>query len=61
MLFCWRAAREYSRVEAFLPVRIRRVSQEERQTAISRIVIESALAEHPEMPELEAVIKKVKK
>jgi hypothetical protein len=49
----YRSMREYSRVEAFLPVKIRRVLDEERQTAISRIVIESALTEHPEMPELD--------
>jgi hypothetical protein len=49
----YRSLREYSRVEAFLPVRIRRVLGEERQTARSRIVIESALTEHPQMPELD--------
>ena len=49
----YRSLREYSRVEAFLPVRIRPVSEEERQNIRSRIVIESALTEHPEMPQLE--------
>jgi hypothetical protein len=49
----YRSLREYSRVEAFLPVRIRRVLGEELQAARSRVVIESALTEHPEMPQLE--------
>src|SRR5208337_1765509 len=49
----YRSLREYSRVEAFLPVRIRPVLEEERQNILSRIVIESALTEHPEMPQLE--------
>ena len=49
----YRSLREYSRVEAFLPVRIRPVPEEERQNIISRIVIESALTEHPELPQLE--------
>jgi c-di-GMP-binding flagellar brake protein YcgR len=45
--------REYARVNAFLPVRIRPVLEEERQGLRSRIVIESAMTEHPEMPEIE--------
>ena len=49
----YRSLREYSRVEAYLPVRIRPVSEEERQNIRSRIVIESALTEHPEMPQVE--------
>ncbi|MGA2400630.1 MAG: PilZ domain-containing protein [Syntrophobacteraceae bacterium] len=49
----YRSLREYSRVEAFLPVRIRPVLEEERQNVRSRIVIESALTEHPEMPQVE--------
>ncbi len=49
----YRSLREYSRVEAFLPVRIRRLEKEELGGARSRIVVESALIEHPEMPDLE--------
>ena len=49
----YRTQREYSRVDAYLPVRIRGVSAEELEIVRSRIVIESALTEHPEMPELE--------
>ncbi|MGC9964804.1 MAG: PilZ domain-containing protein [Syntrophobacteraceae bacterium] len=49
----YRSLREYSRVEAFLPVRIRRLSKEELGAARSRIVVESALTEHPELPNLE--------
>lgn len=49
----YRSLREYSRVEAFLPVRIRQVLEEERQSMRSRIVIESAPIEHPELPQLE--------
>jgi len=49
----YRSLREYARVSAFLPIRIRQVSEEERQGLRSRIVVESALTEHPEMPEVE--------
>jgi len=49
----YRSMREYARVNAFLPVRIRPVLEEERQGLRSRIVIESAMTEHPEMPEIE--------
>jgi hypothetical protein len=49
----YRSLREYSRVEAYLPVGIKRFSKEELGNARSRIVLESALTEHPEMPELE--------
>ena len=49
----YRSMREYARVSAFLPVRIRQVLEEERQGLRSRIVIESAITEHPEMPEIE--------
>jgi hypothetical protein len=49
----YRSLREYSRVDAFLPVKIRRLSREELQSARSRVVVESALTEHPEMPELD--------
>ena len=49
----YRSLREYSRVEAFLPVRIRPVPEEERQDMRSRFVMESVLTEHPELPQLE--------
>jgi hypothetical protein len=49
----YRSLREYARVSAFLPVRIRQVLEKERQSLRSRIVVESALTEHPEMPEIE--------
>ncbi len=49
----YRSLREYSRVEAFLPVRIRPVPEEERQNMRSRFVVESVLTEHPELPQLE--------
>ena len=49
----YRSLREYARVSAYLPVRIRPVLEKERQSLRSRIVIESALREHPEMPEIE--------
>ncbi len=49
----YRSLREYSRVEAYLPVRIRPVPEEERQNMRSRIVMESVLTEHPELPQLE--------
>ena len=49
----YRSLREYSRVEAYLPVRIRPVLEEERQNMRSRIVVESARTEHPELPQLE--------
>ncbi len=49
----YRSLREYARVSAYLPVRIRPVSEKERQSLRSRIVVESALTEHPEMPEIE--------
>src|SRR5208283_5546953 len=49
----YRSLREYSRVEAFLPVRIRPVPEDERQNMRSRIVIQSVLTEHPELPQLE--------
>jgi hypothetical protein len=45
--------REYARVNAYLPVRIRRVPEEERLIVRSRIAMESALIEHPDMPQLE--------
>ncbi len=45
--------REYARVTGYLTVNIRAVPLEERQQLRSRIVVESALAEHPEMPEIE--------
>ena len=48
----YRSLRQYARVSAFLPVRIRQVLEEEWQSLRSRIVIESAMTEHPEMPEL---------
>ncbi len=48
----YRSLREYARVSAFLPVRIRPVLEKERQILRSRIVVESALTEHPEMPEI---------
>ncbi len=49
----YRSMREYARVSAFLPIRVRRVPEEERQGLMSRIVVESAMTEHPEMPEIE--------
>ena len=49
----YRSLREYSRVEAFLPVRMRLVLEEGRKNIVSRIVIESALTEHPELPQVE--------
>lgn len=49
----YRSLREYSRVDAYLPVKTRRISGEEQESARSRIVIESAVIEHPEMPDLE--------
>lgn len=49
----YRSLREYARVNAYLPLTIRPVGEEERQSLRSRVVIESALTEHPEMPELE--------
>ncbi len=49
----YRSLREYARVSAFLPIRIRPVSEVERQGLRSRIVVESALTEHREMPEVE--------
>jgi c-di-GMP-binding flagellar brake protein YcgR len=49
----YRSLREYARVSAFLPVRIRPVLEKERPSLRSRIVVESALTEHPELPEIE--------
>ncbi len=49
----YRSLREYARVSAYLPIKVRSVSEEERQSLSSRIVVESALTEHPEMPEIE--------
>jgi c-di-GMP-binding flagellar brake protein YcgR len=49
----YRSLREYARVSAFLPIRIRPVLEEERQSLRSRIVVESALTEHRDMPEIE--------
>lgn len=45
--------REYARVSAYLPVRVRPVPEEERQSVRSRIVVESALTEHPDLPQVE--------
>jgi len=49
----YRSLREYSRVDAFLPVKIRELSMEELKTARSRMVVESVLTEHPELPDVE--------
>ncbi len=49
----YRSMREYARVSAFLPIKVRRIPEEERRGLMSRIVIESAMTEHPEMPEIE--------
>ena len=49
----YRSLREYARVSAYLPIRMQPVLEEERQNLRSRIVVESALTEHPEMPEIE--------
>jgi len=45
--------REYARVNAYLPVGIRSIHEDELRTLRSRIVIESAMTEHPEMPEVQ--------
>lgn len=49
----YRSLREYSRVDGFLPVQIRVVEEEMRSSIRSRTSVESALTEHPEMPEPE--------
>ena len=49
----YRTLREYARVSAFLPIRIRPVLEEERHGLRSRIVVEPALTAHREMPEVE--------
>jgi hypothetical protein len=49
----YRSMREYARVSAYLPVRIRAVLEQERLSLRSRMMVESALTEHPEMPDLE--------
>ncbi len=49
----YRSLREYSRVDGFLPVQIRVVEEEMRFSIRSRTSVESALTEHPEMPEPE--------
>ncbi|MHC1726890.1 MAG: PilZ domain-containing protein [Syntrophobacteraceae bacterium] len=49
----YRSLREYSRVDAYLPVQIYRVAPEDRQNVRSHIAFESVLTEHPEMPELD--------
>jgi hypothetical protein len=45
--------REYARVSAYLPLKVRPVPQEERRKLLSRIVVESALTEHPQMPQVQ--------
>lgn len=45
--------REYARVTGYLPVNIRAVTESERAALTSRIVLESAFPEHPELPEIE--------
>lgn len=49
----YRSLREFSRVDALLPMRIIRVDESERDTVRSRTSFESALTGHQEMPELE--------
>ncbi len=43
----YRSMREYAGASAFLPIKIRRVPEEERRGLMSRIVIESAMTKHP--------------
>jgi len=45
--------REYARVSAYLPVKVRGVPEEERQNLVSRVVVEPALREHPQMPQVQ--------
>ncbi len=45
--------REYARVTGYLPVSIRAVPEGERQGLASRIGVESAFAEHQDMPEVD--------
>jgi hypothetical protein len=47
----FRTLREYSRVDAFLPVHIRLVASAELQTLRSRTTVESVITESREMPE----------
>jgi hypothetical protein len=49
----YRALREYSRADAFLPVQIRLVRADELKTLRSRSAVESAVTEQKEMPEPE--------
>lgn len=49
----YRPLREYSRVDACLPVRIRAVPEEERQNVRSHITYESLVTQFAEMPEPE--------
>jgi hypothetical protein len=49
----YRSLREYSRVNAYLPVQVRLVKQEERESVRSRQTLESALTKPSEMPEIE--------
>ncbi len=47
----YRALREYARVDGYLPIDIRLLSEEERPTARSRTSVENALIEYEELPE----------
>ena len=49
----YRSLREYSRVNAYLPVQVRPVKQEDRENVRSRQSLESAMTQQPEMPEVE--------
>ena len=49
----YRSMREYARVSAYLPVKVRPVPEEERQNLLSRVVVEFALTEHPQMPQVQ--------
>jgi hypothetical protein len=49
----YRSLREYARVNAYLPINLRPVYGAEQQNIRSRVVVESALMVHPDMPEIE--------
>jgi len=49
----YRSMREYARVSAFLPVRVRPVPAKDWQNVRSRTVVESALTSYPEMPQVD--------
>lgn len=49
----YRSLREYSRVNAYLPVQVRLVKEEERESVRSRMALESVLTQHPDLPEID--------